>query len=119
MHKIKENNTRTCVFCRKSGDRSRFLRFVRVLDGEVIFDEKGSLPFRGAWLCPKKYCIRKGFAKNSLFKGQAVVKTNIEQILQNIEVCFNKKILSYFGLLRKMGMTFLGRDQALGVASLE
>ncbi len=43
---------RTCIATRRSLPRERMLRFVLSPGGEVVFDLKGNLPGRGAWLAP-------------------------------------------------------------------
>ena len=60
---------RTCVGCRSTDERARLVR-VRVSVGttELVVDEHGRLPGRGAWLHPTAQCVdlaiqRRGFVR--------------------------------------------------------
>ncbi|MFN4132503.1 MAG: YlxR family protein [Caldimicrobium sp.] len=48
---------RTCVSCRKKTFKAELFRFV-VKEGNIIFDEKGNLPGRGAYLCGECFPLR-------------------------------------------------------------
>jgi len=47
---------RTCVVCRRVGDKSGLIRLVKKADGGVIIDESGRLPGRGAYICGQVTC---------------------------------------------------------------
>ena len=47
---------RTCVACRGVGDKGRLVRLVKQPDGDVVVDEVGRLPGRGAYLCRRTAC---------------------------------------------------------------
>ncbi|MGC8871537.1 MAG: YlxR family protein [Caldimicrobium sp.] len=47
---------RTCVACRIKAPKWTLVRFV-ARDGEILLDEKGIMPGRGAYLC--KNCLPK------------------------------------------------------------
>ena len=58
---------RTCVGCRDRASRAALIRVV-VQNDELVFDERGALPGRGAWLHPSPECLdtalrRKAFAR--------------------------------------------------------
>ena len=50
---------RTCIVCRRVGGKRELLRLVRTPDGDVLLDETGKAPGRGAYLCPTEECIEK------------------------------------------------------------
>ena len=47
---------RTCVACRRTGEKASFVRVVRRPDGSVLVDETGKLSGRGAYLCDSMAC---------------------------------------------------------------
>lgn len=47
---------RTCVGCRTRAPRADLLRFVAI-DSQLVCDERGSLPGRGAWVHPQQPCV--------------------------------------------------------------
>ncbi len=54
---------RTCIVCQRSGPKGELLRLVRTTDGQVLVDETGKLPGRGAYLCRRPECVEKGGTK--------------------------------------------------------
>lgn len=48
---------RTCLGCRRQRPRAELIRIVRSPDGAGCFDLEGSLPGRGAWVCPSPSCL--------------------------------------------------------------
>ena len=54
---------RTCVACRTVGGKRGLIRLVRRPDGDVVLDETGRLPGRGAYLCRKAECWAQGPAR--------------------------------------------------------
>lgn len=113
------DSTRTCLACRQKEDRGSLLRFVRAPDGEICFDEKASLPHRGAWLCPKKACISKAFEKRMLFRGEKTLPVNVEEMKLGIALRVKASILNRLGLLRRMGHCKVGRDEVIRLAKAE
>ena len=57
MIKPKHIPIRTCVACRTSDAKRGLLRVVRQPDGAVVYDSKGKLPGRGAYVCAQSPCI--------------------------------------------------------------
>ncbi len=66
---------RTCIVCRKQGDKSEFVRIVRTKDGTVALDRTGKLDGRGAYICAGGSCIDELKKKRALSKA---FKTQIE-----------------------------------------
>lgn len=104
------DSVRTCMVCRKKGSKPELCRFVRALDGEICFDEKGELPHRGAWLCASKACLSKAFQKRVLFKGERTLPVNAEGMAEQVHSRIKKSALSRLGFLRKLGQIEAGRD---------
>jgi len=48
---------RTCLGCRRRRPRGELIRIVRDPGGAACFDLEGSLPGRGAWVCPSRECL--------------------------------------------------------------
>ncbi len=48
--------TRSCLACRRRGDKSSFVRLV-ARGGTVAVDVASRLPGRGAYLCPRQPCL--------------------------------------------------------------
>lgn len=48
---------RTCVGCRKTGERTELVRLVRSTAGRVLVDKDKKLPGRGAWVHAERSCI--------------------------------------------------------------
>ena len=48
---------RTCVACRETDEKRDLLRVVRQPDGTVIYDSKGKISGRGAYICARSECI--------------------------------------------------------------
>ena len=50
---------RTCVACRKAGDKREFIRVVKDKEGNFSVDLTGKSNGRGAYLCKNAACIAK------------------------------------------------------------
>lgn len=48
---------RSCVACRETDEKRDLLRIVRQPDGSVVYDPKGKIAGRGAYLCANERCI--------------------------------------------------------------
>lgn len=48
---------RSCIACRTKGIKNDFFRIVKTNTGEVVFDEKGTINGRGAYICKSEKCI--------------------------------------------------------------
>lgn len=74
---------RTCVACRKKGEKKEFLKIVKSGETAVI-DESGRLDGRGAYICKDADCIKKAIktkAFNRSFKCN--VDNDLYQSLEN------------------------------------
>ncbi len=77
---------RTCVSCRDSSDKKKYLRIVRGKDGLVRVDTSGKIPGRGAYLCGSAKCLTVALKANKL--GRALrceipeeIKTELEKFV--------------------------------------
>lgn len=67
------NPQRTCIVCRKKGDKSNFLKVVFNKKGEIKVEEDKKLDGRGAYICTEPECVlkcQKIKALNRVFKSQ-------------------------------------------------
>lgn len=67
MNKTKKLPLRQCIACRTQKPKRELLRIVRTPDSELLFDNRGKLSGRGAYLCVSSECLKKT-VKNKLFK---------------------------------------------------
>lgn len=107
---------RCCTVCRKRAEKHMLLRFVRALDGEIRFDEKGSLENRGAYVCSTMRCLTIALSKPVLFKKARVLPLDMDVMVSDIRLRLQKGVLSRLGLLRRMGNLEAGRDAAAKAA---
>ncbi len=80
---------RTCVGCRKIGDRNKLVRLVRetTASGEtgVVVDLHRRLPGRGAWLHPDPECWNKALKRRAIGRALpgAVAMVGVEEFAAN------------------------------------
>jgi uncharacterized protein len=48
---------RTCVSCRETDEKRDLLRVVRLKDGSAVYDSRGKVSGRGAYVCARPDCI--------------------------------------------------------------
>lgn len=66
---------RTCIGCRKTSDKSSFIRICRNSFGEVSLDLKGNAAGRGAYVCSFE-CFERAMNKKAL---SAALRTKIDR----------------------------------------
>ena len=67
----KSQPERTCIACRKKGDKSLFLKIVLNKNGEARIERDAKLDGRGAYICKNEDCAKlckKTKALNRVFK---------------------------------------------------
>ena len=87
MNQQRKIPIRTCVSCRGSSSKRELLRIVKTTAGEVVIDQTGKTPGRGAYLCGAKECLALALKANKL--GRALrcdIPEHIKQELQDIVV---------------------------------
>ena len=57
MGKRKHIPIRTCVACRETDEKRDLMRIVRQADGSVLYDPKGKISGRGAYVCARSECV--------------------------------------------------------------
>lgn len=65
---------RTCIACRKKGDKSNFLKVVLNKNGEIKVETTKKLDGRGAYVCKNEDCLNLCLKKKALSR---VFKQNI------------------------------------------
>ena len=60
---------RTCVGCRRTGDKSAFVRLVKSPVGTVSLDAGGREPGRGAYVCRSAACVKKALKGGRLARA--------------------------------------------------
>jgi len=60
---------RRCTACMETKDKRELMRIVKSPDGEILFDEKGKMSGRGAYICKSTACLEKAEKKKSLSRA--------------------------------------------------
>ncbi len=63
---VKRAPQRTCVACRRVGDKRELVRLVRTTAGAVEIDSTGKKEGRGAYICPEPVCWEKALKGKQL-----------------------------------------------------
>ncbi|MEK7874419.1 MAG: YlxR family protein [Chloroflexota bacterium] len=67
---VKPVPQRTCVSCRRTGEKRGLMRVVRTPQGTIELDKTGKKPGRGAYVCGERDCwdkaVRQGRLEHSL-----------------------------------------------------
>jgi len=63
---LKRVPQRTCVACRRVGDKRQLVRVVRNAAGDVEIDTTGKKEGRGAYICPDPACWEKALKGKQL-----------------------------------------------------
>lgn len=103
---------RSCIACRREGDKAGFLRFVLAPDGTVTPDLEDKLPGRGAYTCIARRCLLEAIKKRQFsrsFKGAvaAVDGVALDGLLQEQ---MERRISGYLALANKAGAIVSGGD---------
>jgi hypothetical protein len=103
---------RSCIACRREGDKASFLRFVLAPDGSVTPDLEEKLPGRGAYTCVARSCLLEAVKKRQFgrsFKGAAaaVVGAALDSLLHEQML---RRISGYLDLANKAGVATSGGD---------
>lgn len=56
---MKKIPQRSCIVCRTKKDKSELIRIVKNKENEIIIDESGKKPGKGAYICDSIDCIEK------------------------------------------------------------
>ncbi len=76
---------RTCTGCRRCGDKSTFIRLA-ISEGRAVVDHYGTMPGRGAYICPDSDCLDKAIRKKSISRAlKSGVSIDVDMLRQEIE----------------------------------
>ena len=103
---------RTCIACRRGGDKHGFLRFVLSPDGVVTPDLEERLPGRGAYLCQAEGCLKQAAAKGLFgraFKANQAVQ-GVQDLLDLLPRQMLHRITGYLSLATKAKATVSGGE---------
>lgn len=56
---MKKIPQRSCVVCRTKKDKNELIRIVKNQTNEIIIDESGKKPGKGAYICDSTECLEK------------------------------------------------------------
>ena len=73
---------RTCVGCRTRASRSALSRVVAV-DSHLVFDERASMPGRGAWVHPTRECVDAAIRRRAFVRALRVSGSLDTQTFEN------------------------------------
>ena len=82
MQKTRKKPQRMCMACREMREKRQLLRVVRTPQGELLLDEGGRAPGRGAYLCCENECWKK--AQKSRAIERALGQKPSPELLQQI-----------------------------------
>jgi predicted RNA-binding protein YlxR (DUF448 family) len=77
---------RTCVACRETDEKRDLLRVVRLPDGAVVYDARGKLSGRGAYVCATEKCIALARKQKKLERSLKVDRVQDGLFQQLLEV---------------------------------
>ena len=79
---MKKIPQRSCIVCRTKKDKNELIRIVRNQTNEIIIDESGKKPGKGAYICDSIECLEKGIKGNALKRALEVDVP--EEIYENL-----------------------------------
>ena len=96
---------RICTGCGERKEKSEMVRIVADPSGLLIPDLKGSLPSRGAYVCPDARCISKASAGRlrASLKVPKGSNTDSEMLLEALADGYRRRIFSLLGQAKKSG----------------
>lgn len=94
---------RTCIGCRAEREKEELIRLVRYED-RVIVDLGAKLPGRGAYVCPRRSCIKQAMKKGRLERAlKSGGPLRYEDLPERIEEAIRSRILSLLGIAARAG----------------
>ena len=63
---------RSCVACRRRGEKDSFIRLARTETREIVIDESGRKQGRGAYICRSAECLEKARKKKAFARALMV-----------------------------------------------
>ncbi len=102
---------RTCIVTRETRARDELLRFVRDPQGRVVFDIKGNLPGRGAWVTPERGILEEAVRRNAFARAFRARTQVPASLADDVARQFEAAALSALSLARKAGEAVSGFDK--------
>jgi len=110
--KRKPGPQRSCIACRREGEKKSLLRFVPAPDGMITPDLDQKLPGRGAYTCQSANCLRQAIKRRQFsraYKG-AIASLPSEDLPELVKVMMAQRICGYLSLANKAGMIITGGE---------
>lgn len=85
---MKKIPQRSCVACRTKKDKNELIRIVKNQANEIIIDESGKKPGKGAYICESMECLEKGIKSKAL--ERALELEIPEEIYENLRERISK-----------------------------
>ncbi|MDR2527557.1 MAG: DUF448 domain-containing protein [Synergistaceae bacterium] len=109
---------RTCVACREESPKRALVRVVRSPAGEVVLDERGKLPGRGAYICASCQCLEKAQKTKALARAlkMEIPEALYSRLAEHLEsygrgaVDAWRELKLLLGLARRAGLIHIGVD---------
>ncbi len=103
---------RSCIACRRVGDKDGFLRFVLAPDGVVTPDLEEKLPGRGAYTCQSRTCLKAAISRRQF---ERAFKTSVAAVAAEVMAALvlqimEQRIGAYLALASKAGVTVSGGE---------
>lgn len=107
---------RICTGCGEKMEKSEMVRIVADPSGSLIPDLKGSLPSRGAYVCPDGRCINKATAGrlNASLGIKRSSKESSKGLQSAIADSYRRRIISLLGQAKKSGQFISGTNLVEG-----
>ena len=102
---------RTCIATRETHPRAALLRFVLAPGGEVVFDLKGDLPGRGAWVKPARDALEEAIGRRAFsraFRAQVKVPADLPE---RVVAQLREAAVSTLSMARKAGEAVAGFEK--------
>ncbi len=107
---------RTCHACRRKAPQAELLRFVCGPKRQAILDLRRKLPGRGAYLCPRLACLRKGVRSKGI-AGPLDCQppdTSAEDLCEKAKKGLARMLGEAIGHARRAGAVVHGADRVIG-----
>ena len=112
---------RTCVGCREESPKRALIRVVRSPSGDVVLDERGKLPGRGAYLCARAECVEKARKTKALSRAlKTEITPDVYDSLSGYissygargceKAYVQKELCLLLGLARRADLVYIGID---------
>ncbi len=103
---------RSCIACRRAGDKGAFLRFVLAPDGTVTPDLEEKLPGRGAYTCQSRACLKAAVSRRQFARAfkTSIADIDAEVLAMLVQRIMEQRIGAYMALASKAGATVSGGE---------